>query len=253
MLNGSLESFALQDVLRFVAGSNATGRVEIEREEVSGELSIDQGRFVAARLSDEEAPATEDEALDVAVLLFDGSGGTFSVTHEDWAGGPLDLDADQLVSAVDKRRQQWAEVVEKLGSLDDPLTLIADLPAGTEEVVVSAKQWRLLSLIDGTRSAQDVARDAGESIYATAVALAELAARGLVAHGEARAADDGSDGGDTAEDAAEMLREIGGVDTDTDAEADDDGEDDPPKGKKRATVRPLRVPTREEQRVRLRR
>src|SRR6266516_680678 len=108
MLNGSLDNFALPDVLRFVASGGVTGRIEITRDEVSGELSVDQGRFVAARLGEDEAPTTVDEALDVAVLLFDGSGGTFQVVQEEWVGGPLDLDAEDLVKAVERRREQWA-------------------------------------------------------------------------------------------------------------------------------------------------
>lgn len=258
MLQGSLDSFALPDVLRFVASSGTTGRVEVTREEVAGELMLDQGRFVAARLADEEAPTTKDEALDVAVLLFDGSNGEFLVAQEDWAGGPLSLDAEELVAAVERRREEWAEVVEVLGSLEDPLVLVADLPEGTEKIVIRAEQWRMLSLIDGVRSAQDIARDSARSVYATAQALAELADKGMVARGvgvgfeapaTARKAskdgdDDEEDDGATA-DAAEMLRELGG---------DGDDEQDPKsKPGKSATVRPLRVPTKEEQRVRLRR
>ncbi|MGZ4141713.1 MAG: DUF4388 domain-containing protein, partial [Actinomycetota bacterium] len=43
MLNGNLDSFALPDVLRFVASGGVTGRIEIAREEVEGELALDQG------------------------------------------------------------------------------------------------------------------------------------------------------------------------------------------------------------------
>ena len=254
MLQGSLDSFALPDVLRFVASSGATGRIEVIREEVAGELMLDQGRYVAARLDDDDAPTTEDEALDVAVLLFDGSSGTFAVVNEDWAGGPLSLDADELIAAVERRRQQWAEVVEVLGSLEDPLVLVADLPEGTEKIVIRAEQWRLLSLIDGVRSVQDIARDAAGSVYATAVALAELADKGMVARGvgvgyeapatarkASKASDDDESEDEAKSDAKEMLRELG---------SDDDDATEKPKS---ATVRPLRVPTKEEQRVRLRR
>jgi hypothetical protein len=257
MLNGSLESFALADVLRFVAGSGATGRVEVEREEVTGELMMDRGRFVAARLADDEAPSTADETLDVAVLLFDGTAGTFAVVDEDWTGGPLNLDADELVVAVEKRREEWAEVVSVLGSLDDPLTLMADLPDGMESITISAKQWRLLSLVDGVRSVQDIARDGAASVYSAAAALAELAGKGMLGRGLGPAGDDADD---AADEAANMLRELGSTEP---ADADDaggeetqdaDDADEKPAAKKQtATVRPLRVKTREEQRIRLRR
>src|SRR6266568_954505 len=187
MLNGSLDSFALPDVLRFVASGGVTGRIEIARDEVGGELALDQGSFVGASLTEDEAPTTVDEALDVAVLLFDGTGGTFNVVEEEWVGGPLSLNADELVKAVERRRKEWAAVVEVLGSLEDPLVLANDLPDGTDQITIRADQWRMLTFVDGRRSVQDVARDSASSVYATAVALAEMANAGMIARGDAAA------------------------------------------------------------------
>src|SRR5438105_15283534 len=87
MLNGNLDTFALPDVLRFIASGAVTGRVEITRDDVVGELAVDQGRFVGASLSDEEAPSTVEEALDIARRLFDGCGGAVAVDPEDGVGG----------------------------------------------------------------------------------------------------------------------------------------------------------------------
>jgi len=271
MLNGSLDAFALPDVLRFVAGGGITGRIEIQREEVSGELALDQGRFVAASLVDEEAPSTVDEALDVAVLLFDGTSGAFEVIIEDWAGGPLDVDAQELIQAVEKRRQEWAEVVSVLGSLEEPLVLAADLPETTDQITITAEQWRLITLVDGYRSVQDIARDSASSVYKSAVVLADLYNHGMLARGtgvrwqapaeaKRRASDDhdDQDDDDPADEAAEMLHELNSeepVDEDEGDVDDVDVEEVTPKGKRaaRATVRPLRAPTREEQRIKLRR
>lgn len=239
MLNGSLESFALPDVLRFVASGGISGRISITREEVAGELAVHEGRFVGASLADADLPSSADEALDATVLLFDGSGGTFDVKQGDPGSGPFEHDADQLIAAVDERRRQWAELVEVLGSLDEPLALVDAIPDGTDQITISRKDWHLLCLVDGSRSVQDIAADAGTSIYAAAATLATLARAGLVAAGTWDEAADSDD----AEDPQEMLREL--------ASDDDDGA--PAKPKKGATVRPLRVPTREEQRVKLRR
>jgi hypothetical protein len=259
MLNGSLDAFGLPDVLKFVAASKITGRIEITRDEVGGDLSIDEGRFVAARLSEDEAPSTVDEAMDVAVLLFDGSGGSFVVVQEEWVGGPLNLSADELTKGVSKRREEWAEVVAVLGSLEDSMILANDLAKGTDTVTISAKQWSLLTLVDGQRSVQDIARDAGSSVYATARELAGLFEKGMVARGdrvrweEAVAAPKGKRGS-RAETPAEVLHELSeDEDVDDGIEAEADEPVDQPVQPSRATVRPLRAPTREEQRIRLRR
>lgn len=257
MLNGNLDAFGLPEVLKFVSAGKVTGRIEITREEVGGDLSIDQGKFVAARLAEDEAPTTVDEALDVAVLLFDGSGGSFEVVQEEWVGGPLNLNADELIKAVNKRREEWAEVVSVLGSLEDPMLLANDLAKGTETVTISATQWGLLCLVDGKRSVQDLARDAGSSVYHTARELAELFQRGMIARGdrvrwEEAVPKSGKKGSSApAQDPAAVLHELAEGDDDPDvAEPEPAAETVQPS---RATVRPLRAPTREEQRIRLRR
>lgn len=257
MLNGNLDAFALPDVLRFVASSGVTGRIEITREEVTGEFALDRGRFVGTRLGEDEAPSTVDEALDVAVLLFDGSGGNFELVEEEWVGGPLSLDAEELTAAVEKRRQEWAAVIESLGSLEDALVLANDLPEGTDQITVRAGQWRLLTLVDGSRSVQDIARDSASSVYATALALSELAAQGMVARGAGvqwrgsgkKSSSKKVQAAEPDPDPSELLRELGG---DDDAEPEEEPQAER-RTSTRATVRPLRAPTREEQRIRLRR
>lgn len=251
MLNGNLDTFALPDVLRFIASGSVTGRVEITREEVAGEIAVDQGNFVGASLTDEEAPTTVDEALDIAVLLFDGAGGTFEVVQEEWVGGPLSLSADELVKAVERRRKEWAAVVDQLGSLDEPLVIASDLPNGTEQITVRAEQWRLLSFLDGRRSVQDVARDTASSVYATAVSLAEMATAGMIARGHADWDEQPAPkrSKKSAEpDATEALHDLAEEEPD---EADEP--EAPATPARRGTVRSLRTPTREEQRIRLRR
>jgi hypothetical protein len=252
MLNGNLDAFTLPDVLRFIASGGITGRVEITRDEVEGELILDQGRFVGARLAEEEAPSTVDEALDVAVLLFDGSGGTFNVAVEEWVGGPLDLTADDLAKAVERRRKEWAAVVQVLGSLDDSLVIVNELPEGTEQITIRADQWRLFSYLDGRRSVQDIARDAASSVYATAVALAEMANAGLIARGQADWDEQPSPKRgkkvSIEPDATEALHDLA-----EEEDVEQAGDEEPAPAPRRGTVRSLRAPTREEQRIRLRR
>jgi hypothetical protein len=252
MLNGNLDTFALPDVLRFIASGNVTGRIEITRDDVAGEIAVDQGKFVGASLTDEEAPTTVDEALDIAVLLFDGAGGTFEVVQEEWVGGPLSLSAEELAKAVERRRKEWAAVVDQLGSLDEPLVIASDLPNGTEQIVVRAEQWRMLSFLDGRRSVQDVARDTASSVYATAVALAEMANAGMIARGHAEWDEQPAPKRSKKSiepDASETLHELAEEESEEEAEPDQPA----PASRRSASVRSLRAPTREEQRIRLRR
>jgi len=183
MLSGNLGIFPLPDVIKVVAGRDITGRIAVRRDAVTGEFSIDRGKVVSARLTEDEAPTNYDEALDVAVVLFDGTGGTFEVHQEEWIGGPLDLDPDALASAIDERRDAWAIIIDRIGSLEDPPMLAAQLPDGTEEVILSGDQWRLVTLMDGSRTAPDIARDSSLSVFAVATALADMEKAGIVTRG----------------------------------------------------------------------
>ena len=118
---------------------------------------------------------------------------------------------------------------------------------------MTADQWRLLSLLDGRRSVQDVARDAATSVYATAVALAEMAKSGLITRGQAdwdeQPAPKRGKKVAIEPDATEALHDL----AEEEGEPSDENEPAPAPPSRRGTVRSLRAPTREEQRIRLRR
>src|SRR5260221_210450 len=115
------------------------------------------------------------------------------------------------------------------------------------------------SLRDGRRSVQDVARDAATSVYATAVALAEMAKSGLITRGQAdwdeQPAPKRGKKTSIEPDATEALHDLAEEDEEPSdvEEASDADEPAPTPASRRGTVRSLRAPTREEQRIRLRR
>ena len=95
------------------------------------------------------------------------------------------------------------------------------------------------------------ARDTASSVYATAVALAEMANAGMIARGHTEWDEQPAQKRSKKSvepDATETLHEL------AEEESEDDEPEQPaPTSRRASTVRSLRTPTREEQRIRLRR
>lgn len=267
MLSGSLDLFALADVLRFVARSGVTGAVNIHRPEDGGRILLFKGEVVGATIDGFE-PRDTDGVVDAGLRLLDAAGGEFSLDVQP-ATGPIRSPVEEFLTAVGQRRAEWTKILDAVGSPDGPLVLSPSLPPGASEITLSPLEWRIVVLSDGRRSIRDIARELGESEFAAAKALLAMANAGMLgfeaggaagpgeaAFGEATPADrDQLPGGaapeppveepgsppDAAEEAggdpdpAALLRELVG-----------DGPP-PPRARRRGTPS-----TREEQRLRLR-
>lgn len=261
MLSGNLELFALADVLRFVARSGATGGVNIYRGTDGGRILLSDGEVVGA-VVDDFAPDDPDGVVDAAMRLFDGGGGEFAL-ELGAVSGPTRLPVEELLKLVGRRRAEWRKILASVGSLDGPLDVTAQVPAGTEEINLTPLEWHIAVLSDGHRSLRDIAHEAGASAFSVATALLAMSNAGLLSL-------PGSPGS-TAEDVEEEEpdEESGhAADFDYDDEADEPAvaEEDQPEedldpaellrelGEPRSGPRGRRMapPTREEQRLRLR-
>lgn len=176
MLSGSLDVFNLADVLRLICDAGATGRIRVRRDGRAGLLTVAGGRVTGATLDDGQA-SDEDGSIDAALEILSGKGGEFDLASGS-ARGPLDLDIDGLLERVSERQAEWNEVTQALGSLDTSLRLSPD--PGSERVTMTASEWRVVSLVDGRRSARGIAEELGGSSFRTYKALAELMRGGLI-------------------------------------------------------------------------
>lgn len=290
MLSGSLEPFALIDVLHLVSASKVSGRLQVTRPGLTGVFLLRSGNVVGVAPEGAE-PADESGSIGLALELLDATGGEFMLQPGASGTGPIHLEVDELLERVAKRRTEWDEVARALGSLDATLRLAAE--AGSETVTVSAGEWRLLALLaTDARSAREVAREVARSRggddLEIAGTLASLTQRGLLekveptlaaAAAKAMAAPQRGPGpqpapakepamprdapakapaaAEVAPAAAAPAKHEGAPATDA-GEPDTDParllrelmQDESPQPPAR---RPLRIPTREEQRMRLRR
>ena len=159
-LQGTIESFALADVLRLLSQSSKTGRLIVNGDRGSANLWISAGELVGG------GSAAQPHADDVVDVLFDMlrfESGSFIFESDATAPSPQPPTAvgpalEQAEAAIG----EWHEIVRVVPSLDAWVSLAPELPHA--EVVVDQACWTsIVTIGGGVRVAELAARlDLGE-------------------------------------------------------------------------------------------
>ena len=89
----------------------------------------------------------------------------------------LALPVDELVAEARRRIDYWTQISQVVPSREAVLALA---PAPDNDPVVSRDEWRLLGLVDGHRSVNELVAVTGRGEYALVASLAALVERGLL-------------------------------------------------------------------------
>jgi hypothetical protein len=139
-LQGTLDTFALPDVLRLLATTRKTGRLLVHGNRGEGSVWVDGGSVVAAEAA---AVASGTAAGEVIFELLRHTEGSFTF---DASSSPTDAGAPTEVEPllVDAERQlaEWRDIAAVVPSLDAWVTLAPELPG--PEAVVDAARWRTI-------------------------------------------------------------------------------------------------------------
>lgn len=175
LMQGELDHTALPDLLQFLEGNRTRGHLLIERRDPrqAGGVYLAGGRVV-------HAYCPPDEGEDALFALLRWRHGRFIVL----AGAApeqqtIDQDLRSLLlegaRRVDEESRQFPVVI-----IDPPPCRLRD-PAEAGDVLLTWREWQVLSLVDGARDSAAIATAATIPEDAVRRALAELAAHGLVA------------------------------------------------------------------------
>jgi len=191
-LQGTLDTFALPDVLRLLAGTQKTGHLMIDGSRGSGNLWLDAGHVVAAETTNGRPHASATVVLFELLRYPDGSF-TFDndITTSD-AGSPAEV--EPLLKEAETLLEEWRTIEAVVPSTAAHVSLRPELPRQT--VSVSAEQWRTLVAVGGgtTVAAIGDVFELGELDVCRTI-------KGLVEAGLVQVADEG-DGPGSAEDTA---------------------------------------------------
>ena len=142
-LQGTLETFALPDVLRLLASTAKTGRLTVSGERGTGAVAVRAGGITHGEASG--APHASD-ATEVVFELLRYVDGSFvfdtdaAVDHHGEA-----MDVEQVIAAAEEQLAEWREIEAVVPSLRHQVALAAELCV--DEVTVDAARWRAVVAI----------------------------------------------------------------------------------------------------------
>ena len=187
-LQGTLDTFALPDVLRLLASTNKSGCLHVTGSRGAGDVWFHGGGIVAA---DTAAALPTSEPVEVLCELLRNVDGHFSfeadAVREDAAEAapaeiePLLVEAEQLVA-------EWAEIEQVVPSMDAWVNLVEDLPKA--KVSVDAATWKVIIAVGGGSTVRDVGTWMGLGELAVSRGVRDLVRLGLAEISEAPAVAD---------------------------------------------------------------
>jgi hypothetical protein len=174
MLQGSLDDFALPEVLSLLASTRKSGELHVSGDRgTEGRVWLDGGRIVCS-----EAGASTDVADTLFELLRMPSGSfVFSADAVAPSVGEA-RDIVPLLAEAQSRLEEWRTIEAVVPSLASRVTLADELKG--EDAIVNAAQWRVLVAVanGGTVDAVATSLELGE--FSACKAVKGLVDAGLV-------------------------------------------------------------------------
>lgn len=147
-LQGTIETFALPDVMRLLASTKKTGCLRVEGSRGDGSVWVDGGQIVSARASG--APRAKG-AVDVVFELLRFPDGSFVFEADESPtekAAPAEVEA--TLEEAEKMLEEWRAIEAVVPSLDTWVSLSAELPG--ESITLDRDRWATVVAIGGGRT-----------------------------------------------------------------------------------------------------
>jgi hypothetical protein len=159
-LQGTLDTFALPDVLRLLASTKKTGRLLITGNRGSGSVWVDAGSVVGSEASGAEG---EQEDVDVLFELLRYAEGAFTFEAGTTAPSPHASRAvEPLLVDAERQLAEWREIEAVVPSMEAWVSLVSEL--SEPEILIAAEKWKTIVAIGSGTSVSGIgsALDLGE-------------------------------------------------------------------------------------------
>ena len=167
-LQGTLETFALPDVLVLLSSTKKDGELRVSGGRTDGKVWLEKGQIVHAKVGGAEA-----QPVDAIFELLRLQEGTFNFENDSPAPAKAEPQAiDGVLADAQIRLGEWNEIARVVPHLDAVVDMAADAPS--DEVVVSRDQWSMLRRVAGGRSVNDLMVALGLSEFDTCKTVKEL-------------------------------------------------------------------------------
>lgn len=178
MLQGSLDNFALDEVLGLLSSTAKTGKLELKGDRGTGSLSLQTGQLVAASVSN---TANGSGTEDVVFELMRFTDGTFSFNVQEVEATEAARAVPDVLAAAEGRLADWRVIEAVVPSLNHSVSPVPALP--TDEITINRREWSTLIVIGAGCPVSTVCSelDLGEVEGSRQIKI--LAERGLVSVG----------------------------------------------------------------------
>ena len=179
-LQGDLQSFALPDVLRLLAGTSKTGRLGVTGTDRSGDVWLKDGSIVAGEVSSSpHAKVASDVVFEL--LRFETGSFIFDDGEESAeAGDPSSV--DDAIGQAEELVREWHEVESVVPSVQSWVTFAPEISG--DSTTVSADHWRVLALVGGGLTVRELGDHFGQTDLVASRQVKDLLEAGLVELGE---------------------------------------------------------------------
>ncbi|HUI48645.1 MAG TPA: DUF4388 domain-containing protein [Acidimicrobiia bacterium] len=184
MLQGTLETLSLPELLGLLAQSRKTGALWLDAANSSAVVYIVDGRCCAAESSEagdrlSSGPALLARVIDICFAVERAEDGKFRFGPEEpsWSCDDT-VDLEVAIDELARLVEEWREIQAVIPSLDCRIKLADEL--GVEELTVDRERWLLVVSIDGRRSVRDLVRKTNRPVLDVCHALLTLVDAGAV-------------------------------------------------------------------------
>lgn len=240
-LQGTLDTFALPDVLRLLAATKKSGHLQISGSRGTGSAWV-SGGDVTSVVVDHAPLAVEPVDALFELLRFEDGSFTFDADATPPDGDHLDV--EPLLDSAQSLLAEWREIEAIVPSLTSWVSLCTDLPA--DEITIDQDRWTTLVAVGSGATVGNVGESLGLAELPVSRAVRELVELGI-ADVEARAPEPVQPAAPTPQPASEpKVRALPPLAHAADAQepAEDDeptGGDGPAPGPRARRARPKRL------------
>ena len=171
-LHGSLETFALPDVLTLLSSTKKSGELRVTGPNLDGRVWVQDGQLVGS------AAGRASDHVDAVFELLRLTDGAFAFEQDQAAPSPQrPTPLEPVLAAAQSRLIEWREIEAVVPSLEAAVRLVPEVPG--PEVVMSAEQWRLVVAAAEHRTVDAIGAALGFGQFDACRAVKELVDAGL--------------------------------------------------------------------------
>lgn len=177
-LAGDLSEFPLTDIIQLVDLSKKTGGVHIKGQRagqaLEGWIFFRDGKIIGAH-----SPGLKP--LDAVYTFFTLASGPFRFYEDKRIETPMFAVSNEVIIMEGVARQDaWNDLQRLVPSLDMVPRLVPNPATGSNEINLEAEGWRVLTMVNGKNSIEQIAQRSGLGEFRTCEIIAEFLQNGLI-------------------------------------------------------------------------